>query len=194
MHKFLRENLMIVVSIVLPLLVVIFFALASVVPGLFATPPEHDLLLTHQGETIATESPVKISLSVQDDRLKALVVKSDGSNYGNNPRLFRYFHANGEIREINIPISGEIAGLTEGTEIPVPELSGLRVSSAIRAPDGYEFQGYRSRGGGLMMEIFGGNRNRHSVTIEKDSAIIRVRLPASDYWYNEVRFLGWVTN
>ena len=192
MHKFLRENLMIVVSIVLPLLVVIFFALASVVPGMFATPPEHDLLLTHQGATIATESPVKISLSVQDDRLKALVVKSDGSNYGNNPRLFRYFHANGEIREINIPMTGELADLPEGTEISVPELSGLRVSSAIRAPDGYEFRGYRSRGGGLMMELFGGNRNRHSVTIAKDGAIIRVRLPASDYWYNDVRFLGWV--
>lgn len=194
MHKFLRENLMIVVSIVLPLLVVIFFALASVVPAWFATPPAHDLLLTHQGATIATESPVKISLSVQGDGLKVLVVKSDGSNYGNNPRLFRYFPANGEVREIHIPISGELVDLPEGTEIPVPELSGLRVSSAIRAPDGYEFRGYRSRGGGLMMELFGGNRNRHSVTIAKDGAIVRVRLPASDYWYNEVRFLGWVTD
>ena len=194
MNKFLRENLMIVVSIVLPLLVVILFALASVVPTLFATPPAHDLLLTHQAATIATESPVKISLSVQDNRLRALVVKSDGSNSDNNPRLFRYFHVSGEVREIKIPISGKLADLPEGTEIPVAELSGLRVSSAIRAPDGYEFQGYRNRGGGLMMDLFGGNRNRHSVTIAKDGAITRVRLPATDNWYNEVRFLGWVTD
>ena len=191
MYKFLRENMMIVVSIALPLLVVVFFALASVLPRWFSTPPAHDLLLTHQGNAIATESPVKISLSVQDDRLRVMVVKADRSGYGNNPRLFRYIHATGEVREISIPISAEIADLPEGSELPLPELAGLKVSSAIRAPDGYEFQGYR-RGGGLMTDLFGGSRNRHDVRIVKDGAIIRLRLPSSDYWYSNVRFLGWI--
>ena len=39
MKKFLRENLMIVVSIALPLLVALFFIMASVLPGLWSTPP-----------------------------------------------------------------------------------------------------------------------------------------------------------
>ena len=193
MKSFLRENLMIVVSIALPLLVVIFFALASVLPGLFATPPAHDLLITHQGRALATETPVRISLTVQGERLGASVTSSNGSIYGNNPRIFRYDHVSGEIREINIPIPENISELPEGSEIPVPELAGLRVSNALRAPDGYEFRGYR-RSGGLMMELFGGNRNHQDVTIAKDGAIVRLRLPASDYWYGEVRFLAWVIN
>jgi hypothetical protein len=45
-----------------------------------------------------------------------------------------------------------------------------------------------------MMELVGGNRNRLDVTIAKDGAIVRLRLPAQDYWYGEVRFLGWVIN
>ena len=193
MKAFLRKNLLIVVSVALPLLVVIFFALASVLPGLYATPPAYDLLLTHQGRVLATDSPVKINLSVKAERLSATLVKSDETSYSNNPRLFRYDHVSGEVREIDIPIPENIAELPEGSEIPVPELAGLKISSALRAPDGYEFRGYR-RGGGLMMELFGGNRYRSDVTIAKDGAIVRLRLPASDYWYGDVRFLGWVTD
>ncbi len=193
MKAFLRENLMIVVSIALPLLVVIFFALASVLPGLYATPPAYDLLLTHHGRALATESPVRISLTVKGERLSATVTRSKGSIYGNNPRLFRYDHVSGEVREINIPIPENLAEMPEGAEIQVPELAPLRISSTLRAPDGYEFRGYR-RGGGLITELFGGNRNRHDVTIAKGWAIVRLRLPASDYWYNEVHFLAWVIN
>jgi hypothetical protein len=43
-----------------------------------------------------------------------------------------------------------------------------------------------------MTELFGGSRNRTDVSIAKNGVIIRVRLPTSDYWYNNVRFVGWV--
>ena len=51
MKTFLRENLMIVVSIALPVLVTLLFVLSSVLPGLYATPPAHDLLLTQYGRS-----------------------------------------------------------------------------------------------------------------------------------------------
>ncbi len=191
MKSFLRENLMIVVSIALPLLVVIFFALASILPGLYSTPPAYDLLLSMQDRATAKTSPVKISLVVKDGYLTALVVKSENSSYQNNPRLFRYEHLSGEIREVSIPIPENIAEYEEGSEIPIPGFAELKVSDALQAPDGYEFRG-RRRGGGLMTQMFGGSRNRTDVTIEKNGAIVRVRLPASDYWYNDVRLVGWV--
>lgn len=191
MKTFLRENMMIVVSIALPLLVVIFFALASVLPGLYSTPPEYDLLLSHQGRATAKTSPVKISLTVEEGRLKALVVKTDGTNYQYNPRLFRYDHLTGEVVEIDIQLPENVAELIAGSEIPIPELAGRKISEALRAPDGYEFRG-RRRGGGLVTELFGGSRYRTDVSIAKNGAVIRVRLPASDYWYNDVRLVGWV--
>jgi len=191
MKTFLRENMMIVVSIALPLLVVIFFALASVLPGLYSTPPEYDLLLSHQGRATAKTSPVKISLTVEEGRLKALVVKTDGTIYQYNPRLFRYDHLTGEVVEIDIQLPENVAELAEGSEIPIPELAGRKISEALRAPDGYEFRG-RRRGGGLVTELFGGSRYRTDVSIAKNGAVVRVRLPESDYWYNDVRLVGWV--
>jgi len=191
MKTFLRENLMIVVSIALPLLVAIFFGLASVLPGLWSTPPQHDLLMTLQGRTTAKTSEYRIKLVVKNEQLSAVVVKSKNPNYDNNPRLFRYSHLNGEVREISIPIPENIEDPGDGLEIPIPALAGLRVTDAIQAPDGYEFRG-RRRGGGLMTELFGGSRNRTDVSIAKSGAIVRVRLPTSDYWYNNVHFVGWV--
>lgn len=191
MKSFLRENLMIVVSVTLPLLVVIFFALASILPGWYSTPPEHDLLLSLQGRAIAKASPVTISLVVKDGQLTALIVKSENPSYQNNRRLFRYEHLTGDVREVNIPIPENIAELEEGSEIPIPGFAALRVSDALKAPDGYEFRG-RRRGGGLMTELFGGSRNRTDVSIEKNGSIVRVRLPASDHYYNDVRLVGWV--
>jgi len=191
MKNFLRENLMIVVSIVLPLLVVLFFGLASVIPNLYSTPPAHDLLLSLQDRSTAKTSPVKIGLVVEEEKLKALVVKSDNPGYEQNPRLFRYDHLSGEVLEVSIPLPVNIVDMNEGFEIPIPGFAQLRISDALRAPDGYEFRG-RRRGGGFMTELFGGSRNRTDVSISKNGAIIRIDLPASDYWYNDVRLVGWV--
>jgi hypothetical protein len=191
MKTFLRENMMIVVSIALPLLVVIFFALASVLPRMYSTPPEYDLLLSHQGRSTAKSSPVKISLTVNDGQLNAMVVKTEGTSYENSPRLFRYDHLTGEVVEIDIQLPGNIAELADGAKIPIPELAGQKISEALRAPDGYEFRGNR-RGGGFMTELFGGSRYRTDVSIAKKGVAIRIRLPESDYWYSSVRLVGWV--
>ncbi|MBT8070932.1 MAG: hypothetical protein KJO80_10915 [Gammaproteobacteria bacterium] len=191
MKAFLRKNLMIVVSIALPLLVVILFALASLLPGWYSTPPEHDLLLSLQERSSAKTSSYRISLMVRDERLIARVAKSEAGNYDHNPRLFRYDRATGAVTEITIPVPEHADDLEDGVELAIPLLAETRISDSLRAPDGYEFRG-RSRGGGLLTEMFGGSRNRTNVSIARDGAVFRVRLPTSDYWYSDVRFVGWV--
>ena len=193
MRTFLRKNMMIVVSIALPLLVILFFALASVLPGLYTTPPAYDFLLTLQGVSTAKSARVRINLTVIDGQIKAVASETDGSYYDNFPRLFRYHHLTGEVTEISIPIPESINGSEDGSDIFIPELAGLRVSDKLRAPDGYEFNGSR-RGGGFVTELFGGSRKQNDVRISKNGAVVRVRLPTSDYWYNGARFLGWVLN
>jgi len=193
MRTFLRNNMMIVVSIALPLLVVLFFALASGLPGLVSTPPAHDLLLSLQGRATAKTAQFRIDLVVIDGQVRAVAHAMDNPAYDNFPRLFRYDHLTGEITEISIPLPEDLAELRDGSEFPIPELAGLRVSDKLRAPDGYEFSGSRS-GGGFMTELFGGSRNRHDVRISKNGSIVRIRLPTSDDWYNQARFVGWVLN
>lgn len=191
MKAFLRENLMIVVSIALPLLVAIFFALASVLPRLYATPPSHDLLLTLQSRATASQSQVQIKFAVENQRIKVWAVKPKEPSYINNPRLFRYDHVSGEVREISVSVPEDLDVTDRQSEIRVTGVTDLEVNGALRAPDGYEFRG-RMRGGGLMAELFGGSRNKTDVSIAKNGAVVKIRLPTADYWYHDVRFLAWV--
>ena len=193
MKNFLRKNLMIVVSIALPLLVVVFFTLTRMLPGLYTQPPAYDFLLVQRDWSGESEIPVRIVLSVKDGRFSATVSSTRENRRGNLPRIFRYNHVSGETREIAIPLPGDLASLPEGSQIAVPELAGLEVKNVFRAPDGYEYRGHR-RNTGLMMDLFGGTRDRHDVTIGKNGAFVRVRLPRSDYWYGDVQFLGWIIN
>lgn len=191
MKAFLRKNLMIVVSITLPLLVAIFFILASILPGIYSTPPSYDLLLTLQGRTTAAQSQVKISFVLENERIKVFAVKPEEPYFRNNPRLFRYDHLSGEVHEISVPVPTDVDALEKMTELHVPGISDLKVNGALRAPDGYEFRRRRS-GGGLMTELFGGSHSSSDVSLAKNGAIVKIRLPASDYWYTDIRFLGWV--
>lgn len=191
MKEFLSKNLMIVVSIALPLLVILFFALASIIPGIFATPPEYDLLLSLHDRATPKATQLKYEFVIRSGQLKVELSKKDTDQYQGNPRLFLYQHASGEVKEISLQIPEDLGDLTESKEVPVPYFAGNKISDTLRAPDGYEFRG-RSSGGGVMTELFGGRRNRTDVTIANGGAIIRVRLPTSDYWYNNVRFVGWV--
>ena len=46
MKKFIRENLVLVMGVSLPVLLVILFFLTSVLPKSLAEPPQHDLLFS----------------------------------------------------------------------------------------------------------------------------------------------------
>ena len=191
MNDFLRKNLMIVVSIALPLLVITLFALASILPGVFATPPQHDLLLSLHDQTTPKTSRIRYNFVIRNGQLKAEVFESEKPRYQSNPRLFLYQHATGKVKEISFQLPEGIDDLSGSTEIPVMEFLSNKLSDALLAPDGYEFRG-RSSGGGLMTELFGGRRNRSDVSIANGGAVIRVRLPSTDNWYNNVRFVAWV--
>jgi len=184
---------MIVVSIALPLLLILFFALASILPGLYTNPPAHDLLLILQGAGTAKSARVRVDLTVTNGQLRAVARPSDGAYYDNSPRLFRYHHLTGEVTEISVPVPASAGESEAGTEIPIPELAGVRISDKLRAPDGYEFDGSRGNGG-FITGLFGGTHKRNDVRISKNGAVVRVRLPNLDDWYNGARFLGWVVN
>ena len=191
LKSFIRDNLLIVVSIALPLLVIILFALASTIPSLLAPPPEYDLLLSMHDRVATNSSQIRYNFVVKDGQLKARVYEIEKTSYQGNPRLFLYQHSSGVVKEIDFQIPDDIGDLTDSTEVAVPELIGRELSATLLAPDGYEFRGRRD-GGGLMTNLFGGRRNRTDVSIAKDGAVIRVRLPSSEYWYSNVRFVAWV--
>ena len=186
-----QKNPFIVVSIVLPIVLVVLFSMATFLPRLYTDPPSHDLLLAHESWSTSKGSPVDIDFTVVNDQVIARIYRPEESDRRGIPRGFLYDHRNSEIREIVIPIPDDINELPDGAELAIPELVGLKVNPALKAPDGYEFHGDKS-GAGLIVELFGGNQNQTDITIAKDGSITRIRLPASNSPDSEARFLGWV--
>jgi hypothetical protein len=192
MKKLLRDNPVIALSIALPILVVALFAAATVLPKLLVDPPAYSLLLVDNTADGSISSPVNIDLSVVNDRVRVRISKREEDEREQFPRIYIFDHATASVRDIPILLPDDIDKLKDGTEIVIPGLTNLRISAAFRAPDGYEFQGYANSGAGLMTGLFGGNRTRNGVTIAKDGAIERIRLPVANDWYGDIRFLGWV--
>ncbi|NQX89743.1 MAG: hypothetical protein HRT77_13890 [Halioglobus sp.] len=194
MKALFRQNMMLVVSVALPLLVVIMFAAASILPRLYTAPPEHDLILAYDTRGVTRrEAPFNVQLSVVDNRVVARVSKAKESSHGSIPRIYRYTHETKSFHEISVPFTEGTYQLSAGAVIPIPELEAVRVTSDLRAPDGYEFRGNESDSG-FLSELFGGGNNLNSVTIAKDGAIVRLRLPTTDSLYRRynIKFIGWV--
>ena len=192
MKNVLRENPVIALSIALPILIVALFAAATLLPKFLVGPPAYSLLLVDDTANASISSPVNIDLSVVNDRVRVRVSKRKEDEREQFPRIYIFDHATTSVRDIPIPLPDDIDQLKDGTEIVIPGLTDLKISAAFRAPDGYEFQGYANGGAGLMTGLFGGNRTRNGVTIAKDGAIVRIRLPVAHDWYSDISFLGWV--
>ena len=193
MKRFLRENLLIVLSVVLPLAVVLFFVLASVLPRFYVPVPSHELVLSAQMPGATRPSPLQVELIVSDQRLKLVVHKLDEGRTAEVQRVFIYEPVRDAVREIVIELPENIADMPDESELVVPGLSGLVVETSLRAPDGYLYVGPRRRSG-MMMGLFGGHRPRNEVMIEKAGAVRPIRLPVVSCWYGEPRFIGWVVD
>ena len=190
--KLLRENAVIALSVALPVLVVALFSAATLLPRILVDPPVYSLLLVDDTANVSISSPVNIDLSVVNDRVRVRISKRQEDEREQFPRIYIFDHATASVRDIPIPLPDDIDQLKDGTEIVIPGLTNLKISAAFRAPDGYEFQGFANGGAGLMTGLFVGNRTRNGVTIAKDGAIVRIRLPVANDWYSDIRFLGWV--
>jgi hypothetical protein len=193
MKKLFKDNLVIVLSVALPIIVIALFALATLVPRMLADPPAYDLLLVDNNYYANKQSTLRASITVVDERVMLRVLPADDNERGWEPRLYRYDHLTDTVNEVPLQLPGQLDVTGDGIELPVEELADAKISTALRAPDGYEYRGYAdSGGGGLFVALFGGGRNRDT-RIAKDGAIIRLRVPDRENWYNRVEFLGWIT-
>jgi hypothetical protein len=194
MRQTLRDNFAIVVGLTLPLVVVLFFVIANRVPRALVEPPRHDLLLLSNTGAYNTR-PARIDVHVDGGRLRVRAYRLDytgmpalGAYSGPMPRIYLWSHESGAVREIPLTLPEDAAALENGADIAVPELEGVRLSTELRAPDGYEFRmtGY---GGGFFPFFFDRSSPRPVVT--KDGATHEVETPGGEpYW--GVQFLAWV--
>ena len=200
MSKWIRENLVLVSGIVLPLLLVGGFFILSTAPRMLADPPQFDFLLV--GYHYDYQHPVNYTLSfeVRDGKLtgKALPNSTENATVSRqSARIIRYSARDNAFEELVYDLPENLDSMTESVPLNLGDAENLTLDKRKKSPDGYQFKflGYRGRGG-LLGEMFGMRRSREShYILNQDGAHFILPDPSSDpyYYQNDLHFMGWVT-
>jgi hypothetical protein len=186
--KFFKENFVLIVGLALPVLLVVLFFMASVMPKYFSTPPQHKLYFAVMDYTSGSPA-LRVDYFVKEGKIKADVRKGKvGAGHLRGEKLMVYDPVTQSVQEIAFDAS-QIGDGAEERVVIVDETKDVKISTSTRAPDGYVFDsgtGYRS---GLVTDLFSGGGGR-SLRVVKDGVAYRIPVSKESYAYN-VDFLGW---
>lgn len=199
MGKWIKENLVLLSGILLPILLVGGFFLLSKAPRVLADPPRYDFILVGYNYDYQHPTDYYLNFEVRNGHLEGRAVPRDENNAGNNQqkaRIFRYNVKENTFDEIVYELPRELENIEEPTPIQLGETGKLTLDKRIKSPDGYQFEfvGYRGRGG-LLGELFGMRRNYESTYIlKRDEAWFDLPNPSSDHatYQYDLQFMGWV--
>jgi hypothetical protein len=198
MIKWIKDNLVLVSGIVLPVLLIAGFFVLSKAPRILVDPPEFDFLMVGYRYDYQHPGDYHLSFEVRDGKLTGKATPRDKSNVNMNRQyagIFRYDAAANTFDEIIFDLPEGLDDIEESVPLTLAETSNLELDKRKKSPDGYtiEFLGYRGRGG-LLGEMFGMKRRYGSnYVLKKDSAYVDLPKPTSDsYYQNDLHFMGWV--
>jgi hypothetical protein len=192
-RRFLRENAVLVAAFALPLVVVGFFLVATIIPRWLVPPPAYDLLLRSNRIYDGSRISISVELQVRDGRVEATVRPISSSNYSSLPALWLFHHGTMTIRQVPLDLPDRMTEGEAPRTIVVQALAGRRVLVQPQAPDGYEIKTRESRGGsGLIGEIFGMRRYDAGVSLVCRGRVVRVPAPPVAEYQTPVTAMGWV--
>ena len=198
MKQFLKDNLAIVAAIALPLILVIVFALSTLVVNRIVADPQYDFLIATNFYGGSNEA---FYFDVVQNRLKvsySFPTKINGTyQNGNISRLWRVRVPAMTVEAISLvpPPRGNDDDDGKRVSIEIPGVSDLQIISTQPAPDGYSFQqSYDYYDTNLMREVFGaGNRRDPVSAIVKDGRAVPVKnLEGTPYSSYNAHFIGWI--
>jgi hypothetical protein len=192
-RSFFRQNAFLLAAAALPLLVVVFFVLASAIPRWTVPAPAYDVVLRADGRYNQAGPRVTVDYQVRDGRVQATVRPSPPNSYLAPAVLFLFDHTTLNVREIPV----ELPELRDGDEprtFVVPALAGRQVDVQTTAPDGYALEIRGRRGPGLIGEIFGMGRYDSGASLVNRGRIVPIDLPPDHQYGYGVQMVGWLTD
>lgn len=202
MRKFVRNNLVLLIGILLPVLLVAGFLILAHLPRALVDPPRHDFLVVGYRYDYQQLRNFFLGFEVRKGKLTATITpKEDRKSYHAQERasLYRYRAADNSFEEISYELPDGVDELTRQLNFAVAEAAQLTLDKRSRSPDGFtfEFRGY-SGSGGLLGGLFGiGHHSGSDYVLRKDSAAFELPppvTPAQYYYGQNLVFLGWVVN
>lgn len=201
MGKWIKQNLILVSGILLPVLLVGGFFILNRLPGALVNPPAHDFLLVSFQTDYQNQRDYYLTFEVRDGRLSGRVsLSEEGNQYFNrqDARIFLYRASRKDFEEITFDLPDGLDQLEESVPIDLAITAQIKLDKRKQSPEGYlfEYLGYGGHGG-LLGEIFGmGRRYEGTYALKKGDYYFELpELPIGlDSYQNDVQFMGWVVD
>lgn len=180
--SFMRDNAVLILGILLPVLLVAFIGVANQVAKTTVADPEYALLYTrntnysNKGFDVVVENG---SLSVYYEH------ESSKNHYQPSLTIMLYDYKNGTIKDYKFKTPDTQPDDRVKIDIDKP-LQEYKIIDSVVSPDGYIFESYYRRSS--PFNIFGGGRGR--AVISKEGR--RIKLPETDRYYYNMKPIGWI--
>jgi hypothetical protein len=192
MKNFIKENLVLVIGLTLPLLLIVLFFVATVIPKLTGMPPQYEMLFTANHYDYQNPSEYLLEYAVKNKQITVKAQKNDSKDRNYDfIRLMVYDGKTETVREIVVDIA-KTAEATTGSEVVLDETKNMTVDTSSVSPDGYILDGPSYGGSGLMGGIFGGGYRNSGFRLKKGSVGYLVPNTQQNSYYNQMKFIGWV--
>ncbi|MEO8482769.1 MAG: hypothetical protein ABI634_11200 [Acidobacteriota bacterium] len=185
-----RASAFLIAAVVLPLLVVAVFLVASAVPRWTVAPPQYDLLLRADSSYSPARSQTFVNVVVRDGHVVADVQPLQPNTDPRQPALFLFDHRTLSVTAVRLELPSRLDDGEASRTIPIAQLAQRRVLDAASAPDGYAFDTRYQRGPGLVGDIFGMNRYGSRVAIAKGGRVVPMSIPEPDRY--SIQPVGWL--
>lgn len=189
MRRFLKENLILVIGISLPIFLVVVFYLAAVIPKMLVKPPKTDLLY------LTTSYPHDgITTEIKDGTLKIWITPQVRKGSLPMPRLFRFNAKTKTSTEIPITVStapGVIVA-NKQEELIIPDIKNLKLNTQNISPDGYKVEISSPNVGGVVNLLFL-NTTKRTLIISKKGNVVNISEENNNlHGQKSIKFLGWI--
>lgn len=194
--NFFKDNFVLIVGLALPVVLMVVFMLAQAVPQSMTDPPQHDLIFSAQ-DYQSKNLPINVLLVVKDGTLKAQYTKVPNPQYPNTMwyKLYRYDAKTQQVSELSFGYPEDMDKIETMREDTVEATKGLKLSTNLTSPDGYEMSYETNSHGGLVNEVlwdFGGHSSE--MRLRKGASSVRLTTGNNQYpfYYGSATFVGWV--
>lgn len=190
MNKFVKENLVLVIGLTLPLFLILLFFVATVIPKSMTPPPQYPLLLTSVQYDYQHAPDYLLEFTVKDQHLMVKAKSNTEKNTNYNVKKLMIYDAKTETtREISLDIN-QVGALAADKAIVLEETKDMLIEASNVSPDGYVFEVPGYSGSGLMGGLFGSGY-RSGYRLKKGAVAYKIS-NAQPYYYGPMQFVGWV--
>ncbi len=194
--RFIKENPALSAGIGLPVLLVLLFSLATIIPQWLVAPPQYDVIFVMRNQPCVGEES-KVSFEFIKGKIRAKYIYPKNANGSvscyDSQKLFRFDAKNMTSKEITFEVPAKNEDGAEWKELEIEELKNIKLDNSPVAPDGYEFVNVDNdyRGG---ISPFAGRSNRTGLVISKSGRKFEILSDSRDrfYHYGNTGFIGWV--